>query len=249
MKRKFEETCTTSYSEARSLVFNMSIGKLQMSSSKPVEPSLWRSLLIVKTLHRIAEELHREATYANEASVEDKGAVENVFDDNQFETLFCLQNAPVAVFLSEDEGAATDDPNEQVSDSGKDSGMPVDETNGEPASLIMLSTYLPSSGVGLLSHHQAALDSTSRGGKVENGLTKTLTGLSGEHDSFSDIDCSCLESFSSSDFSDISLLSIDREFLLGAQSMTSSPFSALDDYHGSSGGIADLDSLMQALEN
>lgn len=114
-----------------------------MSSPKPVEPSLWRSLLIVKTLHRIAEELHREASYANEAAVEDK-SVESAFDDNQLEALFCLQNAPVAVYLSEDERTATDDPKEQVSDSGRDLDMEVDETNEEPSSLIMLSTYLPS---------------------------------------------------------------------------------------------------------
>lgn len=121
--------------------------------------------------------------------------------------------------------------------------MAVDETNEEPSSLIMLSTYLPSNpSAGLLSSHQAALESTSHG-KVENGLAKTLAGLSGEHDNFADIDCSCLESFPSTDLSDISM-SIDREFLLGVQSTHC--FSALGDYHG---GIADLDSLMQALEN
>lgn len=216
-----------------------------MSSPKPVEPSLWRSLLIVKTLHRIAEELHREASYANEAAVEDK-SVESAFDDNQLEALFCLQNAPVAVYLSEDERTATDDPKEQVSDSGRDLDMEVDETNEEPSSLIMLSTYLPSnSGAGSHSH-QVALDSTSHE-KVEKGLAKTLAGLSGEHDNFADIDCSCLESFPSSDLSDISM-SIDREFLLGVQS--ASCFSALSSQFGDyQGGISDLDSLMQVLEN
>lgn len=94
MKRKFDETCTGSYNEARNLVFNLSLGKLHSCSPKPVEPSLWRSLLIVKILHRITEELKVEASAADETITTDKVAEEEVVEAQRLDASFRLPGPP-----------------------------------------------------------------------------------------------------------------------------------------------------------
>lgn len=240
MKRKFDETCGSSYTEARSLVLNISLGKLHSNSPKPVEPSLWRSLLIVKMMHRISEELKLEASATDKTSTTDR-VVEEVLKDQQLDALFLLQNPPLAVLLSESEDA-------EDATASDDCAMQSDDADA-PSSLTTLGTYMPldSDIVSSRAPFQVG-GSTISHTRSQSSADDSVTGFSSVRGDFDEIDCACLESFQGGDLSNIGT-SLDCDFFLGGQTPLSfSAFSSAYENFQDFGSISELDCLMQVLE-
>lgn len=245
MKRKFDESCGSSYTEARSLVLNISLGKLHSNSPKPVEPSLWRSLLIVKMMHRISEELKLEASGTDKTAMTDQGVegVEEALNDQQLDTLFLLQNSPVAVLLSELESRAVDD-----ATTSDNCAMQSDDADVQ-SSLTTLSACMPldSDIAGSQAPFQIGGNTISHA-RGQGSSDDSAIGFSSVRDDFDKIDCACLESFQGGDLSAIGT-SLDRDFLFGSQTpLRFSAFSSAYENCPDFGSISELDCLMQVLE-
>lgn len=241
MKRKFDETCIGSYTEARNLVFNLSLGKLHSCSPKPVEPSLWRSLLIVKILHRIAEELKVEASVAeDEAMTTDKVVEEEVVDAQRLDASFLLPSPPaITTLLSKSKDEASSD----------NCTMQTDDDDGERSSSLALGTSALNLNVAGARMNLDAVDHVAacinnQGSSVDGTFTEALL----VRDCFDEIDCACQECFQVDDLSDV-VISLDQEFLFGSQMpLSCSAFSSTCEDSQSFAGISELDCLMQTLE-
>lgn len=246
MKRKFDETCGSSYTEARSLVLNISLGKLHSNSPKPVEPSLWRSLLIVKMMHRISEELKLEASGTDKTAMTDQGVegVEEALKDQQLDTLFLLQNPPVAVLLSESESRAADG-----ATTSDNCAMQSDDADDAQSSLTTLGTCMPLDSDIVSSQAPFQIGgNTVLHARGQSSSDDSATGFSSVRDDFDEIDCACLESFQGGDLSTIGT-SLDRDFLFGSQTpLRFSAFSSAYENFPDFGSISELDCLMQVLE-